>query len=81
MEAGNTCWVLEEIQRAIVRGISVRVDGICSLESVENTSRVHEEVTYMEDYIGDEEGRIIEISFSRVKVLENTAYSNHIENP
>lgn len=71
MKEEKVQWIMEEIQRAIVRGISVRIDGICSIESVKNIAAVEEEITYMEDYIGDEEGRIIEISFSRVKIPKN----------
>lgn len=70
MEDGDIRWVMEEIQRAIVRGISVRVECPHTMEQGETT--------YMEDYIGDEEGRIVEISFSRVRILNNMKYSNQI---
>ena len=76
MDKGEMGWILEEIQRAIVRGISVRIDGICSIESREGACSVQEEVTYMEYYIGDDSGKIIEISFSRVKIPKNKIYSN-----
>lgn len=71
MKTDEIHWVMEEIRRAIVRGISVRVDGVCSIEAMGHFSEVHEDVTYMEDYIGDDNGRIVEISFSRVKIPKN----------
>lgn len=76
MKEGEIRWIMEEIRRAIIGGISVRVDGICGIESIETVSGVQEEVTYMEDYIGDDNGRIIEISFSRVKIPTPQKYSN-----
>lgn len=68
MKDGEIRWIMEEIQRAIVKGISVRVDGSYSISSIEPRGGVQEDVTYMEDYIGDDSGKIIEISFSRVKI-------------
>lgn len=76
MEEGEIRWIMEEIRRAIIGGISVRVDGICGIESIETLQGVQEEITYMEDYIGDDNGRIIEISFSRVKIPKPPKYSN-----
>lgn len=73
MKEGEIKWIMEEIRRAIAGGISVRVDGICSIEAVGAPSELQEEITYMEDYIGDDSGKIIEISFSRVRVPK---YSN-----
>lgn len=76
MKDGEIRWIMEEIQRAIVRGISVRVDGVCSIEAMGAASGVQEDVTYMEDYIGDDSGKIIEISFSRVRIPKKKIYSN-----
>lgn len=76
MNEGNMNWVMEEVQRALARGISVRIEGICSMEAVNASSGAQEEVTYMEDYIGDDSGKIIEISFSRVKIPKNEMHSN-----
>lgn len=73
MRRSDTLWIMEEIHRAIIQGISVRVDGICSIETKGSVSGVQEEVTYMEDYIGDADGRIVEISFSRVRLPESQA--------
>ncbi|MEG1458922.1 MAG: hypothetical protein RR056_02555 [Acetivibrio sp.] len=66
----NINWVLEEMQSALEKGILVQVDG--RYYNGYNSGRfpvLEEEETYMEDYLEDDKGKIIEIIFDRVKII------------
>lgn len=63
----NKDWVINEVQAAREKGIQVSVNGILyDFETPEEILYVVEEATYMPDYIGDEEGKIIQICFDRI---------------
>lgn len=73
MNTLETKWVLEEIKQAREHGIQVTIDGIyCdSLEEEESLLVVREEETFMQDYIGDDNGKIIGIAFDKIKIKNN----------
>lgn len=59
---------LEEIKAAKSRGIPVSVDGILyEAYQPEELALVLEEAEYMKDYIGDDNGKIIQISYDKIK--------------
>lgn len=63
----NLAWVLEETKQACKNGIPVAIgdNDEYSLE-YQKLSMVLENGTYMKDYIGDENGRIIGIGFYKL---------------
>lgn len=73
MNTLETKWVLEEIKQARAKGIEVMIDGVyCNnLEEEESLLVVREEETFMKDYIGDDNGKIIGIAFDKIKIKNN----------
>lgn len=60
-------WTFKEIKSAKDRGIPVSVDGIVyETYQPEDLVLVLEEADYMKDYIGDDNGNIVQISYDRV---------------
>ncbi|MSS62898.1 hypothetical protein [Velocimicrobium porci] len=63
-------WILQEIKKARAQGMEVMIDGIyCKNPEEEKTLLVvREEETFMQDYIGDDNGNIIGIAFDKIKI-------------
>lgn len=63
-------WVLQEIKKARAQGIEVAIDGVYlkDQEQAGSLLMVHEEETFMEDYIGDDKGKIVGIAFDKIKI-------------
>lgn len=63
----HIAWVVREVQEATRRGISVSIDGkMYDFKSPEEVFGVLEEANYMPDYIGNEEGKIVQICFDKI---------------
>lgn len=60
-------WIMGEIREAEKYGILVNVEGVnySSDETVE-LFHVLEDAVYMKEYLGDSEGRIIQINFDKI---------------
>lgn len=61
-------WITEEIELANRQGIPASVNGI-PYDGTEETSLplLLEQGSYMEDFVNDERGNIIQINFDRVR--------------
>lgn len=63
-------WMLHELEQAGKTGIPIIVNGeTYSGPAKRNILTVCEGTTYMEDYIADTEGRIIQINFDQIRHL------------
>ena len=63
-------WLLHELEQSGKTGIPVIVNGEAYSGSAKrNILTVQEGATYMEDYIADTEGRIVQISFDQIRHL------------
>lgn len=63
-------WMLHELEQAGKTGIPIIVNGEAYSGSPErNILTIREGVTYMEDYIADTEGRIVQINFEQIRHL------------
>lgn len=63
-------WITEELELASKQGIPAAVNGIL-YNSRENSSLpiLLEHETYMEDFINDDYGNIVQINFDRIRHL------------
>lgn len=60
-------WTFKEIKAAQDKGILVSVDGVIyETYQPEDLVLVLNEADYMKDYIGDDNGKIVQISYNRV---------------
>ena len=60
-------WIRGEIKEAEKYGIVVNVEGVSySSDETRDLFCVLEDAVYMKEYLGDEEGRIIQINFDRI---------------
>lgn len=60
-------WVLEEIEQAALKGISSKVDGVYyDISNPPKLPKLREEESYMEEFIGDDTGKIVEITFHKI---------------
>ncbi len=63
-------WIRSEICEAEKKGIHVNVCGVrYSSDDSQELYKVLEDAVYMEDYLCDEEGRIIQINFDKINQL------------
>lgn len=63
-------WIISEICEAEKNGIQVNVCGIrYSSDDSQELYQVLEDAAYMEDYLSDEEGHIIQINFDKINQL------------
>lgn len=70
-ESGKLSWVLNEIEQAAQKGISSKVDGIYyDVSNPPKLPRLREEESYMEEFIGDDTGKIIEIIFHKIRTKD-----------
>lgn len=60
-------WIISEIKEAEKYGIVVNVEGMAySSDETADLAYVLEDAVYMKEYIGDTEGRIIQINFDKI---------------
>lgn len=60
-------WIISEIKEAEKYGILVNVEGVnYSSEETAELFHVLEDAVYMKEYLGDSEGRIIQINFDKI---------------
>lgn len=60
-------WISGEIKEAEKYGIVVNVEGVSySSDETKDLFYVLEDAVYMKEYLGDEEGRIIQINFDKI---------------
>ena len=70
-ETPDNAWVEKELVRASESGIPAYVDGVPYHEIPENSlPLVLENGIFMEDYLNDESGTIIQINFERIRHLQ-----------
>ncbi len=63
-------WIRGEIRKAEKKGIHVNVCGVrYSSDDTGKLYQVLEDAVYMEDYLCDEEGRIVQINFDKINQL------------
>ncbi len=60
-------WIVSEIKEAEKYGIAVNVEGVnYSSDETKELFYVLEDAVYMKEYLGDSEGRIIQINFDKI---------------
>ncbi len=66
--SSQTSWITERIKNAKEKGIAVFVDGV-SYDQIpkDKIPFVFEEDFYMMDFMGDENGHIVEMNFNKVR--------------
>lgn len=60
-------WLVSEIRDAEASGINIEVDGVrYSLKDTDKLRNVMENHYYMKSYIGDDNGKIVQINFEQI---------------
>lgn len=67
-EDRTTAWILAEASKWSLYGVEVKIDGMFytgeSSEVIDQCSR--EDNYYMEDYVSDDKGKIVQVEFNRL---------------
>lgn len=60
-------WILAEASRWSLCGVEVKIDGVFYTgKNSEIIEHVREDNYYMEDYISDDHGKIVQVEFNRL---------------
>lgn len=63
----QTAWILAEASKWSFYGVEVKIDGMFYTgESSEVIDHVREDNYYMEDYVSDDKGKIVQVEFNRL---------------
>lgn len=67
---GEKKWILKEMKKAKQKGIDIIIDGKpYNFETKEKAKSVLESSVYMEDFVLNKEGKVVEIAFN--KIIDN----------
>ena len=66
-EDRTTAWILAEASKWSLYGVEVKIDGMFYTgESSEVIDHVREDNYYMEDYVSDDKGKMVQVEFNRL---------------
>ena len=70
-------WILDEVDKWTLAGVKVKIDGqFYSGGDSEIIEHVKEDNCYMENYVSDNNGKIVQVEFDRLKILLEIIHYN-----